>query len=117
MSQNSFDNYKFPISEVDVPPTNTEGDIPIVSMSKKEADIVEKRFKMLETHEFKQHGLRVIIGCLIGYFLIVVLDSILFNVFEWQTSTLVTSFVELLKFLVSTLIGFVFSETIKSENR
>ena len=69
-----------------------------------------------ETHALKKYGFQLIIGCLIGYCIIVILDSILCNVFNWETSSIATSFVELLKFLVSTLIGFVFSESTKNKN-
>ena len=73
-------------------------------------------FQINEEHTLKKYGFRLIIGCLVGYFLIVILDFVLCNVFNWETSSISTSFVELLKFLVSTLIGFVFSESTKSRN-
>ena len=107
-----------PPSEVDLP-MDSEAKIPTKSIPSKEVDRIEaqmKLFKTFENHQFKIHGLYLILGCLITYFLIVVLDCISLNVFEWETSALVTSFVELLKFLVSTLIGFVFSESLKHSN-
>lgn len=69
-----------------------------------------------EKHALKKYGFQLIIGCLIGYFIIVILDFILCNSLNWETSSIASSFVELLKFLVSTLIGFVFSENTKNKN-
>ncbi len=119
MSENSLVEYVCPPSNGVDAPLDDAPTIPTTSFSSSEADEIEKNmryFKTLENHRFKLHGLQLIIWCLIGYFLIVVLDSLLLNFFNWQTSTLVTSFVELLKFLVSTLIGFVFSENMKNKN-
>lgn len=119
MNQNSIEDYQFPVGEVDVPLKEEEEEIPVAFIPPHEADNIEKQmkvYKVIEKTAFKRYGLFMIIGCLSAYFLIVVVSSILENVFEWQVSTLTTSFVELLKFLVSTLIGYVFSETIKSKD-
>lgn len=118
MSRNSVKNYKFPIEEVDVP-LNEDEDIPTTFISSHEADNIEKQMKVYRVFEksaFKRYGLFLIVGCLCAYLLIVIISSILENVFNWEVSSLTTSFVELLKFLVSTLIGYVFSETIKEKN-
>lgn len=118
MSRNSIEDYQLPTHEVDVP-LDGSNDIPTTFMSPKQADFVEKQmkvYKVIEKTTFKRYGLFLIVGCLGAYFLIVVLSSILENVCGWAISSLATSFVELLKFLVSTLIGYVFSETIKSKD-
>ena len=118
MNQNSNNDYQFPLDEVDVP-IEPSTDIPTTFMTSGEADYIEKQMKVyrvIEKSAFKRYGLFMIIGCLVAYFLIVALSSILENLCGWTVSTLTTSFVELLKFLVSTLIGYVFSETVKNKD-
>lgn len=117
MNQNSANDSQLSVEEVDIP-FEEEIEVPTTTMSPSEADSVEKQmrvYKVFEKSAFKRYGLFMIIGCLSAYFLIVVISSILENVLSWTVSSLTTSFVELLKFLVSTLIGYVFSETIKSK--
>lgn len=68
----------------------------------------------MEKHVYKKHGLKLMIGCGIAYIILVVFDTITINI-GWQTSSLSNGLVELLKFVISTLIGFVFSENVKKD--
>lgn len=69
----------------------------------------------MDKHVYKKHGLHLMIGCGIAYFVIVLFDTIFKNCFDWEMSTLSSGLVELLKFTISTLIGFVFSENINKD--
>lgn len=42
-----------------------------------------------------------------------ILDTVVSNAFSWKSSELTTGFVELVEFVISTLIGYVFSEVQK----
>lgn len=70
----------------------------------------------MDKHWYKKYGLDLMIGCGVVYILLVVFDTIACNLLEWQTSELMNGLIELLKFVVSTLIGFVFSESRKKDN-
>lgn len=86
-------------------------------LSSSEVDNMEKQAEYadsMDKHVYKKHGLKLMVGCIIGYGALVLFDSIIVN-FGWQISSLAQGYVELLKFLVSTLIGFVFSETLKKD--
>lgn len=74
-----------------------------------------KRQNNEQKYVFKKRGLYLMIGCGTVYAIIVITDTILSNAFNWEMSSLTNGFVELLKFIISTLIGFVFSES-KKEN-
>lgn len=69
----------------------------------------------MEKHWFKKYGLNLMIGCGIVYIALVIFDTITYNIWEWKASELMTGLIELLKFVVSTLIGFVFSENLKNK--
>lgn len=81
-----------------------------VEAAERKANLADR----LEKHVYKKHGLHLMIGCIIGYGAVIVFDTIM-SIFGWQTSSLTQGFVELLKFLISTLIGFVFSESLKKD--
>ena len=86
-------------------------------LSSSEVDNMEKQAEYadrMDKHVYKKHGLKLMVGCIIGYGALVLFDSIIVN-FGWKISSLAQGYVELLKFLVSTLIGFVFSETLKKD--
>ena len=87
------------------------------SVDKKTADDLERQANYadrMDKHVYKKHGLKLMIGCGIAYILMVIFDTITIN-FGWQTSSLASGLVELLKFVISTLIGFVFSENVKKD--
>lgn len=69
----------------------------------------------LQTLILREKALGFMIGCLVGYLLIVIADTIVINI-GMQTSTMTNGFVELVKFIISTLIGFTFSESLKNDN-
>lgn len=73
-------------------------------------------FDKMDKHLYKQHGFHLLIGCGIAYLVLVIFDVIVSNAFSWKQSELMNGFVELLKFVISTLIGYVFSETQKHKN-
>lgn len=81
-----------------------------VASAERKANLADR----MEKHVYKKHGLNLMIGCIIGYGAVIVLDTII-SAFGWQISSLTQGFVELLKFLISTLIGFVFSENLKKD--
>lgn len=78
----------------------------------RKAKIIDK----MDKHLYKQHGFHLLIGCGIAYLVLVIFDVIVSNAFSWKQSELMNGFVELLKFVISTLIGYVFSETQKHKN-
>lgn len=113
------------ISEIDVPPNETitsnaedcKQKIVEQHIDKKDYESLEQKAKYadrMEKHIYKKHGLHLMIGCLIAYGTLVVLDTLIPN-FNIEMSKLSDGFVELLKFIVSTLIGFVFSESLKHD--
>lgn len=113
------------ISEIDVPPNETitsnaedcKQKIVEQHIDKKDYESLEQKAKYadrMEKHIYKKHGLHLMIGCLIAYGTLVILDTLIPN-FNIEMSKLSDGFVELLKFIVSTLIGFVFSESLKHD--
>lgn len=70
----------------------------------------------MDKHLYKKYGLRLMIGCGIAYILIVISDTLL-GCFGKEISTLSTGLIELLKFVISTLIGFVFAEIPKNDKQ
>lgn len=114
-------------SEIDVPLSPEQSGKESVKtrlISSKSADEFEKRmeqqaryYEKMDKHIYKRLGFRLLVGCGIAYLVLVILDMVLINFCKsWEQSPLVNSFVELLKFVISTLIGYVFSETTKSKN-
>lgn len=69
----------------------------------------------MDKHWYKKYGLDLMIGCGIAYIVLVIFDTVTCNIWAWKTSELMTGLIELLKFVVSTLIGFVFSESKKKD--
>lgn len=121
----SIDKSKEKILEIDVPPNTIPTDedgiyatkIVEQSVAKNVTETLEQKAKyanLMERHIYKRHGLHLLIGCLCAYGLVVVFDTFtpLMNV---KISEFSSGFVELLKFVVSTLIGFVFSESLKND--
>lgn len=106
--------------EVDKPPKEISFDSPnqVTTISDKMADYLERQADYadrMDKHVYKKHGLKLMIGCGIMYCSLVLIDTALLNFFKWETSGLMTGFVELLKFVISTLIGYVFSEIKKDK--
>lgn len=92
---------------------------PTQALKDKEASSFENKANFadrMDKHWYKKYGLDLMIGCGVVYILLVLFDSITCNMFKWQTSELMNGLIELLKFVVSTLIGFVFSENRKKDN-
>lgn len=88
----------------------------IKTISSDKVDYIEKQiglYDKLDKHIYKHHAFNLLIGCGIAYLIIVILDTVVSNAFSWQSSELTTGFVELVKFVISTLIGYVFSEVQK----
>lgn len=119
------DKHDEKILEIDVPPNVLPDDenesfatkIVEQSVAKKETESLEQKAKYadrMERHIYKRHGLHLLIGCLIAYGLVVVFDTFV-PLLKVTTSEFSSGFVELLKFVVSTLIGFVFSESLKND--
>ena len=113
MSQN-MDDFKMPAPDIDQP-FSQEGSetIPIHSMSQQEGSDIESKLKMEKAREsryFRERGFKLIIICLIAYALIAVVVSIISACTDWDPDTTVTGFTELLKFIISSLIGYVFAD-------
>lgn len=90
---------------------------PAKSISNAESEKLEKQVRYadrMERHIYKRYGYKLLIGCLLGYGFLVLFDTIISG-FNFAISAFADSFVELLKFVVSTLIGFVFSENLKND--
>lgn len=68
-------------------------------------------YDRMDKHYYKQKGFHFILGCLVGYGAIVVIDSVLQTFFDVKISSYADGFIELLKYIISTLIGFVFADT------
>ena len=88
----------------------------VESMNKYEASMLENRATYadrMDKHVYKKHGLNLLWASGIAYIIIVILDTVFTNALGWQTSELTQGLIELLKFLVSTLMGYVFCETSK----
>lgn len=111
--------------EIDVPPDTVPSDdnekhskkIVEHSVTRNVTQSLEQKAKYadrMERHIYKRHGLHLLVGCLIGYGALVVFDTFvpLMNV---TTSEFSSALGELLKFVISTLIGFVFSENLKND--
>lgn len=124
MIQNT-EKSKDKILEIDVPPsshpndTNGEHSLKIFEepITEDMANKLEQHAKYadrMERHIYKRHAYQLLIGCLIAYGLLVIMDTIIPN-FNIEASKMSEGFVELLKFIVSTLIGFVFSENLKND--
>ncbi len=125
MMNGNTDEEKNKISEIDVPPTendiNYQSHSKILEKSISEAETKELERKAayadrMERHIYKKHGLDLMIGCLIAYGLIVVFDTFTSKM-GVKISEFASSFVELLKFMVSTLVGFVFSDNLKNKDK
>lgn len=87
-------------------------------ISKHRVDAIENAVKYadsMDKHIYKKHGLNLLWATGIAYIIMVIFDTIITNVFSWQTSELMHGLIELLKFLVSTLMGYVFCETSKKD--
>ncbi len=84
-------------------------------------DYKEKRFvdadmaDRMDKHRYKRRGFQLILLCILLYTLIVVGDSFL-KAYGLEISTYVDGFIELIKFLISTLVGFVFADSFKGSN-
>nr|DAM48016.1 MAG TPA: hypothetical protein [Caudoviricetes sp.] len=110
-------------SEIDKPLNSNALQSQDVNMTRiipsKEADNIERKanfYDRMDKHIYKHHGFRLLIGCGIIYLTIIILDTVISNLWNWNASELTTGFVELIKFVISTLIGYVFSETQKHKN-
>ncbi len=112
--------------EVDIPLSDSElntNEKRTVLMTSKKVDSYEDELeKQARYHEkmdkylYKRHAFHLLIGCGITYLFLVILDMIVSNLFGWNPSDLLDRFIELLKFVISTLIGYVFSENHKHKN-
>ena len=114
MSQNlsDFKTYHIKGSEIDEPLEEPDT-LPTCTISAKKAENIEAQMKIASVKErryFKKHGFKLIVCCLAAYGIIAVGDYIISNFIGWQVNTLLTNFVELLKFTISSLIGYVFAE-------
>jgi len=70
----------------------------------------------MDKHFYKRKGLHLIVVCIILYLVIVTGDSLL-SAKGYQISSYADGFVELLKFLISTLIGYVFVDSVKHKEK
>lgn len=107
---------------IDVPLESNENKTTVIPSNKvnnfeekleRQAQILDK----IDKHFYKLQAFRLLIGCGIAYLVLVILEMIIINAFSWNTGELMNSFVELLKFVISTLIGYVFSETQKHKDK
>lgn len=112
MNQN-MDEYKMPPSEIDKPFSDEDKETPTLSMSPQEGADIESKLKIekaRESRHFRERGFKLIIVCLIAYAAIALAVSFISAFKDWEPNTTVTGFTELLKFIISTLIGYVFAD-------
>lgn len=86
--------------------------------AERKARIAEQKAELSKKYAgtlYRQYALWLLIGCLFCYALTVALDSIM-SINNWEISSMAENFIELLKYVVSTLLGFVFSENLKNDN-
>lgn len=87
-------------------------------MTQREADNIENALKYadgMDKHIYKKHGFKLLCASGGTYIVIVILNTISTNALNWQTSELMSGLIELLKFVISTLMGYVFCETSKKD--
>lgn len=120
----SLNTYNTPVikSEIDIPPDSNESTTivsksQIKTLSNKDVDKMEAEFKYaekMEKHVYKRHGLNLLIWSGVAYIVLVIFDTYIINK-GGQTSPYMEGLVELIKFIISTLIGFVFSDKLKDK--
>ena len=110
---------------IDLPlPSNDESTEEVqTTLSSDKVDNVEEElekkarlYDKIDKHVYKRYAFKLLIGCGLTYLFLVIFDTVVSNVFSWNTSDMLDRFIELLKFVISTLIGYVFSESQKNKN-
>ena len=109
-------------SEIDVPPEDSSNQTilsnsQIKILSNKDVDKLEAEFKYaekMEKHVYKRHGLNLLICSGVVYVLLVIFDTVIINS-GYQTSPFMEGLLEMIKFIISTLIGFVSFYNIKDK--
>lgn len=107
------------LNEIDVPLHQHSELSEVKIIPSNEVNEIEEKVKLadkMEKHVYKKHALHVMVACGTVYLSLVIFDTVVMNAFSWKSSSLMQGFVELLKFVISTLIGFVFSENIKKKD-
>lgn len=113
----SIDDNQTKESGIDIPFESDESTYQVQQMDENAVTYLERHAEIadkMEKHVYKRHALNLLIGCGIGYFVLVIGDTIVTNL-GWVQSPLAEGLVELLKFIISTLIGFVFSDKLKDK--
>lgn len=117
-----------PQIEIDLPLENGREDQTLKQMSSKDVNLLEQEAKAIailtkskqditKTHHqirVKDYAIRLIIACMSGLAVLYFTDLIIVNI-GWKNSDLVGGVFELLKFLLSSLVGFVFAKTTINE--
>lgn len=66
----------------------------------------------MDRHKYKRYGFWTIVGTLGAFLIISVIDMFLVNnVKDYQESSILEGFIDLLKYVIPTLIGFVFADS------
>lgn len=66
----------------------------------------------MDRHKYKRYGFWLIVATMVAFLLVAILDSFLVNfISEYKTSSITEGFIDLLKYIIPTLIGFVFADT------
>lgn len=121
MKENYYDEINFGIDEPLLKDNNElKNNNKKTTMSPSKANKLEEKanyYKKMGNAIYKFYGFYLLIGCGVTYLLIVILDTIFSNALDWKTSELTEGFLELVKFVISTLMGYVFSETQKNKNK
>lgn len=102
-------------SEIDVPfitdAVPTEVEPPITIMSKHDVRNYEDKLKYLKgmkALQLKDHALHLIIACFVTMFVLYIVDALLMN-FHLQNSEMASSVFDFLKYIITTLFGYLFA--------
>lgn len=74
----------------------------------------------MDRHKYKKYGFWLIVATLGSFFLLSILDIVLSNtskIEEYKESTILEGFIDLIKYIIPTLIGFVFADPKGSKDK
>lgn len=116
-------NHISPFSFINGKRNNKSNQFDLKDISEGKLKLYQKMLKLkaenadrMDKHFYKRKGLHLIVVCIFLYLVIVVGDSLL-SAKGYQISSYTDGFVELLKFLISTLIGYVFVDSVKHKEK
>lgn len=85
----------------------------IHSLSEQEINILERKIDLFGKIKREKKGFILLFCCLSVYGILISCEYVFSNIWDWEVSNTMQGYTELLKFMVSTLVGYLFSETKK----